>query len=107
MLVTVTAGRAVVVFSSQFVVGTEKKWKIALIKPASFSRYFQIVATTTSEVITGRKKAARKNARNLTVRLRRRAESRPSTGPIPMPIRTKMKVLRSDRRNAESWRSAV
>jgi hypothetical protein len=63
MLVTTTAGRAVDVPLSQDLVGIEKNERIWLITPLSLSRTFQIVATTTRDVITGTKYAARKKPR--------------------------------------------
>ena len=71
--------------------------------PASFNRIFQIVATTTSDVITGRKKAARKKPRNRTVRFNNSADARPSTGPIAMPMITNSTVLKKDFTNFGSW----
>ena len=61
--------------------------------PASLYRNFQIVATTTREVIVGRKNAARKSPRRRSERSSRSAEPSPSAGPMPIPRITKAIVF--------------
>ena len=62
--------------------------------PCSCSMFLQIDPTTTSDVITGRKNAARNSPRNRIAWFNSRAEPRPRTGPMPIPRSTKTTVLR-------------
>src|SRR5215831_12029294 len=58
---------------------------MTLTMPPEFSSIFQIVATTTSEVMTGTKYAVRKKARNFSLLFSKSAEAIPRMGPMPCP----------------------
>ena len=61
--------------------------------PLSAYMNFQIVATTISEVIVGRKNDVRNSARSRRLSLSRRADPSPRTGPMDMPMITKKTVF--------------
>ena len=61
--------------------------------PLSAYMNFQIVATTISEVIVGRKNDVRKSARSRRLSLSRMAVPSPRSGPIAIPMTTKKTVF--------------
>jgi|GEM_PF-4704242 len=93
MLAMETDMRDVEGSASQSWPGIPKNSRNLLSRPASLRIIFHIDATTTSDMVTGRKKADRKNAWKARALLSRRAETSPRNGPIVMVTIAKTAVL--------------
>ena len=103
MLAAHTASKAVSGSESHWRPSPPKNSMARLISPSSFRSIFHIVETTTRDIVTGRKNAARKSAWPTRARLSRSAETSPRSGPMVIVTRAKIAVFPAAVRN---WSSA-